>query len=276
MFSRRSRTSRFDMLSPVVTVTGWMLSSAGALTPCPPLWQLMLADSIAGACGGMAKTFCTYPLDVATTRREVSIPNTLRKNSFCGLGFTLAMSPVYAALFHCAYVAAEHASKGSRLASVAGATAGSLAASSIGVPMECIKHRLQLGATLCEACRFGIYDGYISTLARNLPYNVVVFVAFNALSALSCDTLLASLGAGLLTAIVTHPLDVINTRVQAARIVRGKLPDSLIESLRSAAKSKSLLDGLQFRCLAFPPSSLVFFSLYNPIRLAVLDALACR
>lgn len=264
------------MRSVAVTVTVGLLSSAHALTPVPPLWQLMLADSIAGTCGGMAKTICTYPLDVVATRREVSSATMLRGHYFRGLGFTLAISPAYAALFHCAYAAAERVSKGSHLAGVAGATAGSLASSSIGVPMECVKHRLQLGATLHEACRVGIYDGYITTLARNLPYNVVVFVAFGALSAISNSTTIASLAAGLLTAIVTHPIDVINTRIQAARTARGQLPDSLLGSMQSAAKNKSLLNGLQFRCLASPPASLVFFSLYSPIRQAILDALASR
>lgn len=238
-----------------------------------PLWQSMVADSVGGCVGGMAKTLCVYPLDVATTRREVSSSSVTGGRHFAGLGFTLAACPVYALFFHSAYAYAARFG-----GDLAGSTFGSLAASTVGVPMECVKHRMQLGVSLREASRSGLYDGCAATLARNLPYNVAVFVSFAFFLRIGLLTWQASLAAGLFTAILTHPLDLVNTRIQTARTLRRSgQPQSqklsLLDTLKTAASTRALYDGILYKCLSFPPASFVFFSLYDPIRAAVLNAL---
>lgn len=254
------------------------------------MWHTMVAESVGGCVGGMAKTLCVYPLDVATTRREVSSSSASAADAggqfVAGLGFTLAMCPIYALLFHSAYAYAARYG-----GDFAGSTFGSLVASSVGVPMECVKHRLQLGVSLRRASRSGLYDGYVATLARNLPYNVFIFVSFAFFVRLGFRTWQASLAAGLFAAIFTHPLDLVNTRIQTARTLqhsRFTAPSaatnrlqtqprpSLLGTLKSAASSHALFDGIVYKCLSFPPASFVFFSLYHPVRAAVLAVLDRR
>jgi len=256
------------MIARRLLVTGvLLLLRCGSAFQQHELWHVMVADSLAGSIGGMAKTIAVWPLDVRTTRREARYQGSGGWHR--GLGVTLALCPAYACLFHSAYAVASRASP-AHLADALGGASGSVVAVVVGVPMECVKHRLQLGASLRAATRAGLYDGLLATLARNLPYNVVVFASFQTLKSLGCSTPLASLAAGLLTAIATHPIDLVNTRIQAARLASDR-PPSVLAAFRAAATQRALFDGLLFRCLAFPPASLVFFSLYHPLRLALLS-----
>lgn len=230
-----------------------------------PLIAAIVADSCGGCCGGLAKTLVVYPLDLATTRREAGSSG---RGTCRGLGIALAGAPIYAAFFHSAYVACAAIG-----GDVGGSTGAALVSSVVGVPLECAKHRVQLGSSWREAVRSGtLYDGYLSTLARNLPYNVVSFTSF-AYFVRVLPSWAAGLVAGLLTALVTHPLDVVNTRIQAARRFGGGARPSLVATVQDGVQTKSLFNGLLWRLLSFPPASLVFFSIFEPTRAFVLNQL---
>lgn len=73
---------------------------------------------------------------------------------------------------------------------VCAGAAGAAAAALVGVPAECLKHRVQLqiegyttpaaalSSTLCVEGVRGLYRGLSSTLARNIPYNALHFGTF--------------------------------------------------------------------------------------------------
>ncbi|KAJ8600921.1 hypothetical protein CTAYLR_005076 [Chrysophaeum taylorii] len=185
-----------------------------------------------------------------------------RETHFRGLGIAVAAAPLYALLFHTAYVLSGTS------------TLGSLVASCVGVPAECAKHRVQLGASVRDAIRGGrsLYDGYIATLARNVPYNAVNFTAFFALNSI-LPAPLAGLLAGLLTALATHPLDLVTARVQTARLSSAQPPPTnMLRTLDDARTTNILFRGLTYRLFAFPPASALFFAIFHPTRTAVLGA----
>ena len=56
-----------------------------------------------------------------------------------------------------------------------------------------------------------MYSGLSTTLLRNVPYNAVQFGTFSVLSQILPSSL-AGAAAGICTALVTTPIDVVNTR----------------------------------------------------------------
>ena len=202
----------------------------------------LAAEVLAGYMGGAAKTLAFYPLDTLTTLREVGAKQRQRQplaRYYAGCGLTLVGALPYAVLFHTAFWLCELLllAAPAYVRQLCAATGGSVAAALVGVPFECIKHRVQLRVSEYEtplrALRTtlrregvrGLYAGLGSTLARNVPYNALNFGTFRlasdwlrALGALQgsprwLDALAGAL-AGALTALITTPIDLINTRLQ--------------------------------------------------------------
>ncbi|KAH8092034.1 alpha-ketoglutarate transmembrane transporter [Aureococcus anophagefferens] len=118
----------------------------------PTVWQRCAADAAGGCVGGLAKALAVYPLDRAATRLERHLQRR---------GVDAALAAALAGL------------------------AGAVAAAPVGVPAECCKRRVQLGAGRGAALRggFSLFDGFAATLARNVPYNAASFGFFALLRA---------------------------------------------------------------------------------------------
>lgn len=164
---------------------------------------------------------------------------------------------------------------------VVSGSVAALAASVVGVPLECIKHRMQIGASLREAVEAGhLMSGLSSTIARNVPYNAVQFACFNACRGLlGMGASAAGFCAGVATAVLTTPLDVVNSRLQtqtlmygstkgahqlqARRLYRGTL-DAAATMFRTEGP-EVFFRGIVPRVAAYAPSALVFFHVYTAV-----------
>ena len=206
----------------------------------PPL----ATEILAGFTGGAAKTIAFYPLDTLTTLREVRARTVLSdvRQYYAGCGLTLLGALPYAAIFHAAFWACEVKMLADTLLPAAviklfASICGAIAAALVGVPFEVLKHRVQLGAegyrtpqtalasTLRNSGLGGLYVGLGSTIARNAPYNALHFglVEFSTRRlrkwlAPGASDLLAGALAGALTALLTTPMDLVNTRLQTQAI----------------------------------------------------------
>ena len=282
------------------------------MRPVPPL----AAEVIAGYVAGSAKTVALYPLDTLTTWREVGVRSTPRvglPKYYSGVGVTLLGALPYAAVFHTAFWYTEAAL--ARLVPIAflkvlAGTAGAIAAAAVGVPFECLKHRMQVGGVgygspvlaLRTALRKdgvrGLYAGMSSTLARNIPYNALHFSIFEIAVGLLrkvlaprsaaqawCD-LLAGATAGALTAVLTTPMDVVNTRLQTQDVLdtsalrnasglaiigapdctRYAGPLDATVKLVEQDGPVALLQGAGVRCAQYAPAALIFFVVFEAIK----------
>ncbi len=266
----------------------------------------LAVEILAGYLGGCAKTLAFYPLDTLTTWREcprhAPRPNGLA-SLYAGCGLTLFGAAPYAALFHTAFWASECAVPSAAppaVAQLVAGTCGAVAAVAVGVPAECLKHRMQLGglayATPRRALRStlgaegmrGLYSGMGSTLARNVPYNALHFGLF-ALAAgllrrarLPAGTIGALAGAlaGALTALLTAPLDLANTRLQTqtshAGFDGGPQYTGVMDALSGIAADEggpaALMQGARTRVTQYALAGLLFFSVYDGIKRRLLLA----
>jgi hypothetical protein len=165
------------------------------------------------------------------------------------------------------------------------ACAASVAATAVGVPLEYLKHRAQvrapgfetLGASIASAISRprSLYTGFQSTLARNVPYNVLHFGLFAFLSRLALP-FAAGAGAigplcgaltGACVAFLTQPMDLLNTRRQVGT-AGGEGAISVSSSLRRISRREgvgALFRGWRPRCAHYTASSAVFFSIFSTI-----------
>lgn len=139
----------------------------------------LLCEVIAGFSGGACKTLAFYPLDTLTTWRETRQSGSMRE-LYRGCLLTVAGGAPYAAVFHTAFWASEHALTGlpPSARQMAAGSCGALTAAAIWVPFECIKHRVQVAAPGCATPRAalrttlkregvrGLYAGMSATLMR--------------------------------------------------------------------------------------------------------------
>ena len=271
-------------------------------------------EILAGYIGGSAKTLAFYPLDTMTTLREVRAKQRWGVGQlhryYAGCGLTLLGAAPYALIFHAAFWLCETvlADAGLPLAALKfwASICGAIAAAAVGVPFEVLKHRMQIGAeayrtpmraltkTMSESGIRGLYVGLGSTLARNVPYNALHFGLFELIvqrlrrrfaAALSPDgcNLLAGALAGALTALLTTPMDLVNTRLQTQALEGSSLSnlregglvvasnfsgpmDAAVRIVREEGGPPALWRGAGLRVAQFGPSACVFFFVYSFVK----------
>lgn len=268
----------------------------------PPL----AAEVLAGYVAGSAKTLAFYPLDTLTTLREIGARPEARPLSryYAGCGLTLLGAAPYAVIFHVALWSCERLLRDALIPSVymrlLASTAAAIAAAIVGVPFECLKHRVQLGvsgyktprtallATLRTSGVRGLYTGLGSTIARNVPYNALHFGFFDLFAGVLRATalpvgardLMAGAVAGALTALLTTPLDVVNTQLQTQAISGPLLginrstgfagPVDALTTLVDEGGPLVLMRGAGVRVAQYAPSALIFFVVYEAIKRRLL------
>jgi solute carrier family 25 S-adenosylmethionine transporter 26 len=195
----------------------------------------------AGATAGAAVESALYPIDTIKTRLQVARAGggIVWKGLYKGLAGNIAGVIPASAIFMGVYEPVKRTVKdcgGSDLAAqFAAATLAGTAASLVRVPTEVVKQRMQMGefgsatgavrAILAkEGLRKGLYAGYGSFLLRDLPFDAIEFIAYeqakSAYKAMVQGRELnpaehSAIGAvaGVSTAVLTTPLDVIKTRL---------------------------------------------------------------
>eukprot|EP00484_Ammonia_sp_Unknown_P028028 CAMPEP_0197047666 /NCGR_PEP_ID=MMETSP1384-20130603/23126_1 /TAXON_ID=29189 /ORGANISM="Ammonia sp." /LENGTH=306 /DNA_ID=CAMNT_0042479637 /DNA_START=243 /DNA_END=1163 /DNA_ORIENTATION=- len=210
-----------------------------------PAWRALLS----GAAAGVSVDISLYPIDTIKTRLQ-SAQGFWKSGGFKGVyrGLSAAASGSApgAALFFVTYESSKpfihHRVLGSKeamnnnpLTHMMAAATGETAACLIRVPTEVIKQRMQTGGydrlsvalthTFKSYGIRGFYAGYLTTVAREIPFSFIQFPLWERLKILCCNyfndgqeikpyqgALCGSISGGIAAA-VTTPLDVIKTRL---------------------------------------------------------------
>jgi len=205
-----------------------------------------LTSLVAGGMAGTAVDVFLFPLDTVKTRLQ-SPQGFLAAGGFrriyAGIGPAALGSAPNAALFFCTYdTIKRQAINKFGLADSAGlhmgaASAGEVAACLVRVPTEIVKQRRQAGqssglaivrATLQAEGVLGLYRGYFTTLAREIPFSLIQFPLWEFLkkrvaaalgqeAAQPWQASLCGALAGGFSAAATTPLDVAKTRIMLAQ-----------------------------------------------------------
>ena len=221
-----------------------------------------LTSLISGGLAGTAVDVSLFPLDTIKTRLQSkqgflaaggfkNIYSGERCESWCEVSYSLSSSGLgpaavgsapNAALFFCTYDTAKRIGvrqgweDGARLHMVA-ASLGEVTACLVRVPVEIVKQRRQASSqtksldivrtTLRTEGLRGLYRGYLTTVAREIPFSLIQFPLWEFLKTRlgrwrgrDCAAWEASLCgavAGGLAAASTTPLDVAKTRIMLAQ-----------------------------------------------------------
>ncbi|OZJ04896.1 hypothetical protein BZG36_02513 [Bifiguratus adelaidae] len=209
---------------------------------------------LGGALAGTAVDAALFPLDTIKTRlqsRAGFLASGGFKGVYSGLLSAVVGSAPNAALFFVTYEFTKRVLKGfttqdhlQPFIHMAAASVGEVSACTVRVPTEVIKQRMQTGQypTTSQAVRsvlrseglLGFYRGYLTTVAREIPFTCIQFPIYeyckklytqiynepiHPMQAALCGSL-----AGGLAAAATTPLDVVKTRIMlSSKIANGTL-----------------------------------------------------
>ncbi|KAA0188955.1 hypothetical protein HAZT_HAZT003572, partial [Hyalella azteca] len=247
-----------------------------------------------GACAGLATDVLLFPLDTLKTRMQ-SRQGFNASGGFCniyaGLGPAALASAPGAALFFCSYETVK-AQLGTSLSpqyqplvQMVAAGVGEMTACLIRVPTEIVKQRRQAQqhssalhiarSTLKLEGPAGLYRGYFTTLAREIPFSLIQFPLWEGLKVLwatrqgrpieSWQAAVCGAFAGGISAAVTTPLDVAKTRIMLAAAgtpqASGKLPLAL-KLVVSESGIPGLFAGVVPRTLWMSIGGFIFLGVY--------------
>ena len=242
----------------------------------------------AGASAGAAVETALYPIDTIKTRLQAVRGGgaIVWGGLYSGLAGNIAGVIPASALFMGVYEPVKRAvvaEGGSPFAAqFAAATLAGTAASLVRVPTEVVKQRMQTGQFTSaiaavraivakEGVRSGLYAGYGSFMLRDLPFDAIEFVAYEqmklayraAVRGRELNPAEASaIGgtAGVTTAFLTTPLDVIKTRLMTQGATRQYA--GVIDCARQLVRdegAKALFKGVGPRCTWIGIGGGIFF-----------------
>mmetsp|Transcript_5135 Transcript_5135/g.9710 ORF Transcript_5135/g.9710 Transcript_5135/m.9710 type:complete len:284 (-) Transcript_5135:348-1199(-) len=255
--------------------------------------RTLLGNMAAGGVAGVMVEAILFPLDTIKTRLQAQSKGgvSLLSGIYKGLPATLFAFPA-SALFFGVYepvkTSLEHKvpESASVVAHFGAAAAAGVAASLIRVPSEVVKQRMQTGEfrSLFQAAsgivkqqgvRRGLFAGYGSLMLRDLPFDVIEFVAYEQLKILGKQFVrerdlstseMAGVGAlaGAVTGFLTTPPDVIKTRLmtQGTAGVNGKVYNGILDCAARMVKEEgmtSLFKGCGPRVMWITLGGSIFF-----------------
>mmetsp|Transcript_27379 Transcript_27379/g.52135 ORF Transcript_27379/g.52135 Transcript_27379/m.52135 type:complete len:265 (+) Transcript_27379:111-905(+) len=259
-------------------------------------------DATAGYVGGAVTDAALYVVDSYKTQIQSKSPLRIVQLTRGLLPLSLTGSGPSFALFFGLYAPLHEHLGGGPAAVAAASMAATFPATMIGVPADTVKKQVVLGnhpsarvaaAALLRAKGVqGLFTGWQANLLRDIPFAVFKMTLYEgmlsvyrrtlptgarqldgALSAL--DHGMVGFASGCLSAVLTNPLDVINTRMKAAANVAGKSP-GILQSAQQIARAEGLptlvFSGLPPRVLIFGLGSSIFWSVHGTVRTGLLYA----
>jgi solute carrier family 25 S-adenosylmethionine transporter 26 len=201
----------------------------------------------AGASAGAAVETALYPIDTIKTRLQAVRGGgaIVWGGLYSGLAGNIAGVIPASALFMGVYEPTKRAMAAEGFSPFAqqftAATLAGTAASLVRVPTEVVKQRMQTGQfqsaikavqaiVAKEGVRKGLYAGYGSFMLRDLPFDAIEFIAYEQMKIAykasikrelnPAETGALGAAAGVATAVLTTPLDVIKTRLMTQGAVK--------------------------------------------------------
>lgn len=268
---------------------------------------------LAGAVAGFTVDAVLFPLDTLKTRLQMSArdPSTRRalfRGVYDGFAPAVAASAPAAAAFFGTYdyvkrvlaaaASKEDAVRWAPVHHILAAAAGDVTSSTVRVPFEIVKQRLQSGLhkTSSEAIRAifakqgipGFFAGYGSLVLRELPFDAIQFPLYEYLKSTwtrrsksgklhTWQQSLCGSAAGAVAAAVTTPLDVVKTRLMtqgavhqaAAQNGASQQYKGIIDGITRIAREEgpaTLFSGIVPRVIWISAGGAIFFGSYELAR----------
>ncbi|KAI9481227.1 MAG: mitochondrial carrier domain-containing protein [Benjaminiella poitrasii] len=269
---------------------------------------------VAGACAGTAVDTALFPLDTIKTRLQ-SQHGFLASGGFRGIysGLLTAVigSAPGASLFFVTYEATkrllgatvDNTTQYAPLIHMAAASCGETVACTVRVPTEVIKQRMQTkqfkktSAAVSNVLRtegiLGLYRGFLSTVAREIPFTCIQFplyeyfkrryAVFRGRRTEPYEAALMGSFAGAIAAATTTPLDVCKTRIMLSSkhslANNKKHYDGIVSTMKRVASEegvRALFSGIGPRVMWISIGGSIFLGVYEKalktfVQLHVLD-----
>ncbi|KAI7899990.1 mitochondrial carrier domain-containing protein [Cokeromyces recurvatus] len=268
---------------------------------------------VAGACAGTAVDTALFPLDTIKTRLQ-SQHGFMASGGFRGIysGLLTAVigSAPGASLFFVTYEATKRVmgatvdkSQYAPLIHMVAASCGETVACTVRVPTEVIKQRMQTkqfkktSAAVSNVLRtegiLGLYRGFLSTVAREIPFTCIQFplyeyfkrryAVFKGRRTEPYEAALMGSLAGAIAAASTTPLDVCKTRIMLSskntNQYHKKHYDGIISTMKRIASeegTRALFSGIGPRVMWISIGGSIFLGVYEKalktfVQLHVLD-----
>ncbi|GMR42038.1 hypothetical protein PMAYCL1PPCAC_12233, partial [Pristionchus mayeri] len=249
--------------------------------------SISLRSLLAGASAGLAVDLTLYPLDTIKTRAQSSQGFAAAggfRNLYSGLGSVALGSAPGAAIFFCTYQTANKLiGRHDALSHALAAGIGEILACTVRVPTELVKQRAQADSSRRISTIFreilrsdgfrGLFRGYGSTIAREIPFSLIEFPLWEALKKMAarrqgrseCSSLMgAACGslAGGVAAALTTPLDVVKTRIMLSTGTKKRVMETLIQVHREGGIPR-LFAGILPRSMWMSLGGFIFFGAYE-------------
>ena len=260
-----------------------------------------LVSLASGGAAGIAVDISLFPLDTIKTRlqsKQGFLAAGGFRNIYSGLGPAAVGSAPNAAIFFCTYDTVKRVAvqrlgyQDSAGVHMVGASLGEITACLVRVPVEIVKQRRQAGAlssvdivksTWRAEGLGGFYRGYLTTVAREIPFSLIQFPLWEALKSKwsrvtgrqprPWEASLCGAVAGGFSAGVTTPLDVAKTRIMLAKAGSQEAGASTTEVLRIVAREagvRGLFAGLVPRVTWISVGGAVFFGVYEKVKAVLM------
>jgi len=259
-----------------------------------------MCSLFAGAFAGPCVDIALYPLDTIKTRLQ-SPHGFLKAGGFrgvyAGLGAGALGSAPGSMFFFTTYEGTKKlmGARGETAnGHVVAASAGEVMACLVRVPTENVKQKMQVGAypsmTKCvrgimaEAGAMGFFTGYLTTVAREIPFSAIQFPLYeaskkawgdwqgrpvNALQASLCGSV-----CGGFSAAVTTPLDVTKTRLMLGKDKDGVPYKGMLSTMGRIYTSEgagALFSGIVPRVFWISIGGAVFLGAYEQAKTVLID-----
>ncbi|KAA8499634.1 putative S-adenosylmethionine carrier 2, chloroplastic [Porphyridium purpureum] len=269
-------------------------------------WQSL----VSGAAAGIAVDMSLFPLDTIKTRLQTRTPPAeLFKGVYAGIKPALIASAPGGAVFFGAYDISKRCASDvlgklfpqgdwANVASVIGAIGGDLSSCVVRTPFETVKQLVQAGlyssgrdavrGVLAEQGIGGLYTGYLSLVARELPFDMMQFPIYEALkrqrsaylarrgnkrALKTWESSLCGSCAGAISAAATTPFDVVKTRImtgEASSVMQG------FRVIVAEEGPQALFQGIVPRVLWISLGGAIFFGAYEAVKKTLEPVLVKR